>query len=154
MWMETVTLELHIGAHWERINLSVTNLRQGQIFLGHDWLTIHNPSVDWEAGVLKFNCCPPDCQPRVEVQCTSLESDVPDDLFSSLKIEEGDHLLMINLEPEIQIWRMTNIAMELVIKAHEAQPKKHWKETIPSYLHDFADVFEKKDFNKLPPHYP
>jgi hypothetical protein len=61
---------------------------------------------------------------------------------------------MIDLEPEIQIWRMTNIAMELAIKAHEAQPKKHWKETIPSYLHDFADVFEKKDFDELPPHCP
>jgi hypothetical protein len=64
---ETVTLELHIGAHWEQINLSVTNLGQGQIFLGHDWLMIHNPSVDWEAGVLEFNHCPPDCQPRIKV---------------------------------------------------------------------------------------
>jgi hypothetical protein len=41
-----VTLELRVGHHVERIDFGVTNLGKGQIFLGHDWLKTHNPSID------------------------------------------------------------------------------------------------------------
>ena len=32
--------------------------------------------------------------------------------------------------------------------------QKTWKEQVPDYLHDFADVFTKEDFDELPPHRP
>jgi hypothetical protein len=44
--------------------------------------------------------------------------------------------------------------MELAIKANDKKEKKHWKETVPKYLHDFSDIFEEKDFKELPPHRP
>ena len=37
-----ITLQLEIGKHVECINLGVTNLSKGDIFLGHDGLRRHN----------------------------------------------------------------------------------------------------------------
>ena len=40
------TLQLAINNHYEHINLTVTELGDMDLFLGHDWLKIHNPSID------------------------------------------------------------------------------------------------------------
>ena len=60
-----VDLELEIGSaqglHQECISLPVTNLGQGSIFLGHDWLHSHNPEIDWVADWIGFTCCPQSC---------------------------------------------------------------------------------------------
>ena len=42
--------------------------------------------------------------------------------------------------------------MELAIKPNEKKEKKPWREAVPKYLHDFTDIFEKTDFDELPPH--
>jgi hypothetical protein len=60
---EFISLELWIGQHWERMEFGVTNLGKGEIFLGHDWLKINNPSIDWRKGLVEFDRCPSDCQP-------------------------------------------------------------------------------------------
>ncbi|KXN83394.1 hypothetical protein AN958_01498 [Leucoagaricus sp. SymC.cos] len=31
------------------------------MFLGHDWLTHHNPEINWKNGIVKFTRCPPSC---------------------------------------------------------------------------------------------
>jgi hypothetical protein len=56
-----VTIQIRIGAHIERIDLGVTNLGTSEIFLGHDWLKKHNPSIDWRDGSLQFDRCPTVC---------------------------------------------------------------------------------------------
>ncbi len=48
--MEFVELSLTIGEHHKRIDLAVMNLGKKDIYLGHDWLKRHNPSVNWERG--------------------------------------------------------------------------------------------------------
>ena len=40
------TLQLTINDHYEHINLAITELGDTDLFLGHDWLKIHNPSID------------------------------------------------------------------------------------------------------------
>ena len=50
-----------IGTHSERVTFGVTNLGKSDLFLGHEWLRFHNPTVDWQAGTLKFNHCPKAC---------------------------------------------------------------------------------------------
>ncbi len=47
---EFVELSLTIGEHREHIDLAVTNLGKKDVYLGHDWLKCHNPSVNWECG--------------------------------------------------------------------------------------------------------
>src|SRR5258708_25119688 len=47
----SVTEEVHItlcfGCHSERAHLVVANLGQQTVIIGHSWLTLHNPEVDW-----------------------------------------------------------------------------------------------------------
>ena len=49
--------------HWETIKVAITNIGQNKILLGTDWLRAHNPSIDWGAKTIKFDCCPPHCHP-------------------------------------------------------------------------------------------
>ena len=43
---EFATLQLVINNHYERIDLAVIELGDTDLFLEHDWLKIHNPSID------------------------------------------------------------------------------------------------------------
>ena len=52
---EYVETELIIGSHKESIRLSVTQLSSSNIFLGYDWLSKHNPEIDWEKGTIDLN---------------------------------------------------------------------------------------------------
>jgi len=49
--------------HWETVKVAITNISQNEILLGTDWLRAHNPSIDWGAKTIKFDCCPPHCHP-------------------------------------------------------------------------------------------
>ncbi len=48
---EYVETRMTIKGHVERIDLAVTNLGKKDIYLGHDWLKRHNPTVNWEDAV-------------------------------------------------------------------------------------------------------
>ena len=39
-------VHLQIKDHKEQISLAVTDLGPNTIFLGHDWLKMHNPAID------------------------------------------------------------------------------------------------------------
>ncbi|KIK80100.1 hypothetical protein PAXRUDRAFT_54534, partial [Paxillus rubicundulus Ve08.2h10] len=43
-----------IGHHSEWLTFGVTNLGKGELFLGHEWLKHHNPSINWQTGSVKF----------------------------------------------------------------------------------------------------
>ena len=49
-------LELSIGAHSERLPLAITRLSTHAIFLGHNWLKIHNPAINWKEGTIQLTC--------------------------------------------------------------------------------------------------
>ena len=38
----------------EILEFAVTNLGKRDIFLGHDWLSHHNPDIDWTNGEISF----------------------------------------------------------------------------------------------------
>ena len=140
------------------MDFGVTNLGKGEIFLGHDWLKLHNPSIDWREGTVDFDRCPSYCQPYIHSRYTEFELEEDEDMTweedTASNLEDGDHLLLIDPTPSIQIRASTNKAMDLAIKANEKKEKKPWKESVPGYLHNFADVFEKQNFDELPAHRP
>ena len=72
---EYVEARLSVGDHAERIHLGVVKLGNADIFLGHDWLSHHNPSIDWFQGTLHFDRCPGQCGFREE----DLEKEEPKD---------------------------------------------------------------------------
>src|SRR6266404_1314715 len=46
---EEVHITLHFGHHSKRAHLTVMNLGQQTVIIGHSWLTLHNLEVDWAA---------------------------------------------------------------------------------------------------------
>ncbi len=65
---EFVELQMTIGGHAERIDLAVTNLGKKDVYLGHNWLKHHNPSVNWKTQSIIFGHC----------QCAGNRFDLPD----------------------------------------------------------------------------
>ena len=59
---ELATLQLAINDHYEHIDLAVIELGDMDLFLGHDWLKIHNPSIDWVNAILSFDRCSETCR--------------------------------------------------------------------------------------------
>ena len=59
----SVTEEVHITLcfrhHSKRAHLAVANLGQQMVIIGHSWLTLHNPEVDWVSQKVLMTQCPP-----------------------------------------------------------------------------------------------
>ncbi|EGN91062.1 hypothetical protein SERLA73DRAFT_19403, partial [Serpula lacrymans var. lacrymans S7.3] len=49
---EFIELRMSIEDHEENIHFAVTSLGSGRMFLGHEWLTKHNPTIDWKKSEL------------------------------------------------------------------------------------------------------
>jgi hypothetical protein len=58
---EVVDLILRYKNHSERALFAVTGLGKQTLILGLPWLQLHNPEIDWAAGTVKMNRCPPRC---------------------------------------------------------------------------------------------
>ena len=92
--MDYVELDMAIGGHQESICLAVTTLALSNVFLGHDWLSKHNPEIDWKTGAIDFTRCPDTCQVD-EVVIRRMEESVerkwPDylDEFADVFSEKG-----------------------------------------------------------------
>src|SRR5258708_26403258 len=57
--MEEVHVTLRFRCHSKRAHLAVTNLRQQTVIIGHSWLTLHNPEVDWVSQKVSMTRCLP-----------------------------------------------------------------------------------------------
>ena len=58
---EFAILQLAINDHYECIDLAITELGDTDLFLGYNWLKIHNPSIDWVNAILSFDHCSETC---------------------------------------------------------------------------------------------
>src|SRR5258708_2453472 len=54
---EEVHITLHFGHHSERAHLAAANLGQQTVIIGHSWLTLHNPEVDWATQKVSMTRC-------------------------------------------------------------------------------------------------
>ncbi len=143
---EFVELCLTIGEHRERIDLAITDLGKRDIYLGHDWLKHHNPSVNWKTGKVPFSQC----------QCVKTPLELPDadpDDRWDEELEEGDTILAVRMEEEIVI-RALHHANDLAAKAKADRPKKTFEEMVPEHYHSFRDLFSKENFDDLPERKP
>ncbi len=85
---EYVEIRMTIKGHAERIDLAITNLGKKDIYLGHDWLKRHNPSVNWKMQSILFGRC------SCAGNAFSLPDSDPDDKWDE-EFEEGDTILAI-----------------------------------------------------------
>ncbi|PFH44735.1 hypothetical protein AMATHDRAFT_11025 [Amanita thiersii Skay4041] len=58
----------------------VTNLGDKELILGHDWLIMHNPLINWKTGEVKFDWCPTDVEE---------ELDLPDEYTPATKEQQA-----------------------------------------------------------------
>ena len=54
----TTTILMEYLGHHKELSAEVTNLGKNSLILGYTWLQKHNPSIDWQTGVIKFTHCP------------------------------------------------------------------------------------------------
>ncbi len=64
------------------------------------------------------------------------------------ELEEGDTILAIDFTQAILI--RAHHANDLAAKASEGKDAKTFEEMVPEWCRDFADLFEKDNFDELP----
>ncbi len=135
-----------IRGHVERIDLAVMNLGKKDIYLGHDWLKRHNPSVNWKTQSILFGRCA--CAGNV----FSLPDSDPDDKWDE-ELEEGDTILAVRMDEELII-RSVHHANDLTAAANADKPKRTFEEMVPEDYRSFHDLFSKENFDELPERRP
>src|SRR5258706_15640297 len=96
--MEEVHVTLRFGHHSERVHLTVTNLGQQMVIIGHSWLSLHNPEVDWVSQKVSMTQCPPSCN-----GCVLPKSDPPPQKSTPplpLRQEDAVYAILLTLEWE------------------------------------------------------
>ncbi len=140
--MAFAELHVKIGDHTEQIDLIVTDLKDHDIFLGYDWLARHNLLINWKTEKITFGRC--SCHHML----IALPDADPSDKWDE-ELEEGDTILVISFEEEIQVRAMQHIANDLAAKANAEKKVKMFKEMVPDWCRDFKDLFDKDNFNEL-----
>src|SRR4051812_15040960 len=138
-----------IKEHVELISFGVTQLGKDKVFLGYDWLSTHNPTIDWKEQTLEFLQCPDMCKPGNGVKEKSPDKDEEEEGMMLRRIteaiekwEEGDHLLC--MDEEVWIHAHENMATKLAIEAEMKKEKKTTEEIILVHYHNFIkDIFSK-----------
>ena len=141
---EYMELRMIIQGHKERIMAAVTDLGTADLYLGFDWLTKHNPEVDWAHHKLRFLQCSDECNYRLPAD-EGIDLDLEDNEYQPSK---GDKLLAVEMEEEIRIRAHTTPAQEFA--SQQAVPNQTLNEIIPEVYREFLGVFDKKDFDTLP----
>ena len=114
--MEMVQLKLRVGMHQEVFKFRVSVLRKTDIFLGHDWLKLHNPSIDWWKNSLRMINCPGHCHHAGDGHDTVDNEGGGEE--SSRHEWEGDRLLAVvkdegeGMEVRAYMMMATKIAIE------------------------------------------
>ncbi len=134
---------IKIGDHAKCIDLAVTNLKDRNIFLGHDWLARYNPLINWQTRKITFVWC----------QCRHTPIPLPDaDPYDKWdeELEEEDIILTISFEEAIRVRAIWHIANDLMAKANAEKKVGMFEEMVPEWCRDFKDRFDKDNFDELP----
>jgi hypothetical protein len=129
-----VEMQIQIGNHQEFIHLAILDLTKMDIFLGYDWLKLHNPEIDWTKNEIGFTRCLSGCgQPHV-IRTTSFET-------------------VVWQQPSWFRVYMTK-STQLVLEATKGQKDKTFEELVLERYRKFQDVFEPMAFDELPARKP
>ena len=58
---EYVKIQMIIQDHVKRMQFTISNLGEADVFIGYEWLKKHNPNVDWRESSVLFTQCPDEC---------------------------------------------------------------------------------------------
>ena len=127
-----VQLLVQIGDHRERMTFLVTDLGKSDLFLGYEWISHHNPRIDWRERTIEFSRCPETCE-RV--------------------LGEGERLFALHTRSYLSSRRhhaqrveLRANAMDIAIEQSRGRAARSFEETVPGPYRDFADVFSEEAF--------
>ena len=88
-----VFLRLSVGDHMEQLEFAVADLGTHDLFIGHKWLKLHNPNIDWKTSEIRFDRCPKQCGYVEDLQ--DPEADEED---KQVELEPGDKLYTLDMD--------------------------------------------------------
>ena len=155
---------VEIGSHKSTHQLLVADLGDKDMILGYTYLRKHNPEIDWEKGEWRYTRCPESCAPRARknINVTEEETDelqLPreDPLITSLdelgeECIENPHINWISTEdPEdLQIAQLTAEILAKDLEEVDDSDTRQWQTLVPEYLHEYGNVFSKKQSERMP----
>jgi hypothetical protein len=155
---EIMQLNIEVAGWPEWSILTVVDQGGGEIFLGHDWLQVANPAIDWAAGWLVF---------RRRVPYLDLNLTQEDELMEEFGI--GQLMLWIDwLHPTPIDWVLAyalswTLGEEDGFRLHMVLTPTQWLAEedfarcmtvtveLPTAYANFKDIFDKREFDTLPP---
>jgi len=160
-------------AHHEAIDLKVTALGRNNVILGMDWLTIHNPTINWRKHMVHFlsTYCTSTCITEdpldVAMSFWSIQDSVQEHSLADFDLHQ---LALDTIEnkayPEnylsfLESMLSNNLAMNNLSLNNPAlnNPALNNPETpvpviLPKEYQDLAHVFKEREPGTLPPHRP
>ena len=117
---EFVLLEINSNRHIKQIDTVVLEIKETNLFLGHDWLVEHNPEVDWKEEVIQFTRYPEHCKTE----------------HKSIRFTPWSRRLLPKEEEES--------------KGGDKELDPTNPEDLLKYIQPFIHLFNKKKFEKLP----
>ena len=178
---EEVNLVMVFNNHSERATFSICDLGDKSAIIGHTWLSLHNPEINWQSGEVSFTRCPSDCHVEIkkarrkrqrkaaclrrtppqfhdEEEDDNCEEETPhkqEDSSSDSEIEADDRIFISFLHSEQQINATSTISQRLAEESKKhGTHKKSFEETVPKEYHQFKGVFSKDSFDHLPDRKP
>ena len=122
----TTTILMEYLGHREELTAEVTNLGKNSLILGYMWLQKHNPTIDWQTGVIKFTRCPRSCL-LLHNQAKRL---------ATIEDEEREGLEYIH---------------QAKVEAPVAKkPVQSPEELVPKCYHSYLDIFSEKAASRFP----
>ena len=156
-------LQMEMGTrHTELTNLFVTNTGDHNILLGTDWLSKHNPNINWATNTITLNRCPNTCfKETIEPIAPLLAQLLPvcdwdplTDEFFEIDETYADRALCIESHMDKYfdgplhgpLLARTTVSTTLAMK------KEALRTDIPPEFQQYSRVFSDKEAQRLPKH--
>ena len=88
-----VFLRLSVGDHTEQLEFTVADIGMHNLFIGHEWLKLHNPNINWKTLEIRFDRCPKECGYVEDLQ--DPKADKEDE---QVELKPGDRLYALDMD--------------------------------------------------------
>jgi len=150
--------------HTELANIFVTNTGDHDVLLGTDWLSKHNPNIDWATNTIALNRCPTTCFKETQEPTAPLivqllpvyDWDPLTEEYFDIDEAYTDRALCIETHMDKHFDRplhgpllvQTTVSTTLAMKTETSQKE------IPPEFRQYSRVFSNEEAQRLPKHQP
>ena len=85
-----------LGITTEQLEFTVADLGTHDLFIGHEWLKLHNPNIDWKTSEIRFDRCLKECG-----YVGDLWDPEADEEDERVELEPGDKLYALDMEAHL-----------------------------------------------------